>query len=220
MRRTIFSMPAATAVAVLLGSGFAASNSEAAPIAGPGGKASFSGGGVFELLSEPPLEEDDEIEFTSAFTLPNSGTEEFRHLTTASGLVGLIFKFALGPDNAGQRFSIDYDRFALGVETGTLEFTLGNTTYVSIDSNSDGSIIEWDLAGTISMTDLDGYYDDASGGWDLAGTIGEEAIESTFSLTLNSEQTTGQEITAPATLALLGAGLLGLGVMVSRRFYG
>jgi hypothetical protein len=71
------------------------------------------------------------------------------------------------------------------------------------------------------MTDLNGFYFDAVGEWALSGTIGGTAVESTFSLTqVTDQRSTGQEINAPATLALLGAGLLGLGVMVSRRFYG
>jgi hypothetical protein len=230
MRRTIVSIPAATAIAVFLGSGFAASNAQAGFISDIGESASFSGGGIFELISLPPLDMGDTIELTWTSGDVVGAVEEFTGLTSTTDLVGLAFTFTLGPINPVQQFDIPYDRSNVtdvadgntaGSETGTLQFTLHETTLAQVVEADPGSEREWDLRGTFSITDLNGFYFDAVGEWALSGTIGEAAVESTFSLTqVTDQRTTGQEITAPATLALLGAGLLGLGVMVSRRFYG
>jgi hypothetical protein len=208
----------------------AAGGASAAPYNDTGEFATFTIGGNFTLLGDPPPTEGDVVRFTTVAPAVG-GTEEFQSVDGFAPVLDPVpgggdgfFDLVLqnGGANAGEFFTVDFDRAqvtdpangnALGSETGTFTLTLtGDTTYtVQTIANQQRIEIDGDLD-----VDATTFYDsNTPGSFSFAATIGTAATSGTYSLTVSVPP--ASEVPLPASALLLLTGIAGLGYAGSRR---
>lgn len=129
-----------------------------------------------------------------------------------------------GAGNNGVWFTLDYARFPgmaspsapAGSETGTLQFAITSTLEASVTTM--GVLQLFTLAGELEITDLDGFYTaPAYATFRLAGNTSTQFAPFGYSLQIEVEGDDSVTVTEPGMLAMIGGGLLAVGIAGVRR---
>ena len=205
-------LAAATAAALL------AAPAVAAPYADIGDFAVFS----FNVSVAGPANPSAGDTFAITVSGANSlGAEEFEGVNGITSILSAGFGITIstGASNAGQTISSDYDRSmvtdpaqsnASGSETGTLTFTLANTTLATLGLPGATQVIA--AQGLLSAGDGGTFYDGGEpGSWSFSATINSASGSGLGSFTL-SVPPAPSVVSEPALLAVAGVGLIGLAV--------
>ncbi|MBM7066895.1 VPLPA-CTERM sorting domain-containing protein [Actibacterium sp. 188UL27-1] len=190
-----------------------------------GTSASFSLAGL--MMIQPPVQAGSQLSLVGAPILAG-GTQEFAALQpgtvgvdpSGDGMIDLLI--AGGDSNAGQTFTIAYDRTGLGgSETGTLEFALGETVAAEVTALPQGGFDLVSVNGLLDVSDSSGFYDDATVSFSFSAVTAPGATIGTYTFAVSTIVEDGNSgispIPLPAGLPLLGAALIGLGMLERRR---
>ena len=212
-------LAAATAAALL------SAPAVAAPYADIGEFATFSFGVTVSLNEAPPIDTGETFTIGTSLAQPGiafGGTEELASVDNSviNLLGGLsITMQATAGANSGQTFAFSFDRSlvtdpaetnGLGAETGTITFTLGNTTFVNIGPVG-GSNQSFQSGGLLIADDGGTFYGAEAGSWSFGGSINtaDGTGGGTFTISVPPDLRTVSE---PGLLALAGVGLIGIAV--------
>lgn len=226
-----FSLPKQLAAAAALsGAALALSSTAmAVPFAPVGDFATFTFGFANFTTSTNGMQVGDT--WTLSPTAPGSvinpvggGEFEFEALDGETPILSdTTLTFDTGFANAGFEFIIDFDRVGIaepvgpaGAQTGTLTFTIAETTVASVTPL--GVLNFFQLAGIGLITTPDVPYQSPQPfSYIASGTIGSTSDTFSGSFSFSSPPDPAVFVSEPATLVLFGAGLLGMGFVARRR---
>ncbi|MCA8928418.1 MAG: hypothetical protein KDC18_10125 [Alphaproteobacteria bacterium] len=171
----------------------------------------------------------DEPRFLSDGVLASAGAYELGGVALAP-LAGFSLTIAVGAANNGVTLALSYDRsrvanfgFHAGADdqTGVLNATITSTMAASVVPMTTGPSTQTVLfmGGELLFGDGLGVYDDdIAGSWNLVSvfTNSDDPVSFSFSLSTADFQTP-TATPEPAIVAIIGAGLVGLGLATRRR---
>lgn len=154
------------------------------------------------------------------------GTREFEALNGQSASAPSNFTLETGAGNNGVWFAIDYQRFLgmaapnapAGTEMGVLQIAITSTLTAGVTTL--GPLQSFTVSGELEITDLNGFYNTPTAGtFRLTGTSTTSIAGFGFSLQIEvpGEDSVPMVTSEPALLALVGGGLLAVGVARTRR---
>ena len=212
-------LAAATAAALL------SAPAVAAPYADIGEFATFSFGVTVSLNEAAPADLGETFSIGTSVPQPGiafGGTEELASVGSSVinflGGLSITLQASAGA-NSGEAFAFDFDRSLVtdpaesngfGAETGTITFTLGNTTFVNIGPTG-GSNQSFQVSGLLTTDDGGTFYGAEAGSWSFGGSINttDGSGGSTFTISVPPNISVVSE---PGLLALAGVGLIGIAV--------
>lgn len=164
-----------------------------------------------------------------------SRQQEFRSILSPPSLGDLVpgtpeIEISSGSENEGFQFVFRFDRSLGGLggdETGELVFTLLDILTADANTQTGTNNISFTALGTIQVfpdsADDDIFDNNQPFSLSFGGSIGDlsagsNSITGSFSATFSSPPSISAEVPAPASLGLLGAGLLGLAFVRRRRY--
>ncbi len=182
-----------------------------------GQTASIQGGGDAITVPAPPILDTSVWTFSSLDV--TDATHEFQAADGSPTVVNTIL-LTTGAANNGAFFTLDFDRSTLappGVETGTLEFVITDTLSVSIIDAGFVQLVV--LVFAIDVQDISvsaAYASPVSGVLTMTGEVVGDEVGITYSVVVPGAPNP-TSVSEPIALAMLGVGLVGIGVVRRRR---